>query len=152
MAGDRHTEMTRQPQERTIWALRRAALAVDALKERRLRGAEVTGSQYSVLMSVLGEPGISGAELARRMQVSPQAVAPLVRRLQELGFLDRRPHPQHAHVHELRVTAAGRAALHAVEPVVEDLERQIEKVLGTQETLRLRRLLEAVAEYAWKQK
>ncbi|MFL1380814.1 MarR family winged helix-turn-helix transcriptional regulator, partial [Nocardiopsis protaetiae] len=95
---------------RVFWQLRRAFYAVDAEKERRLRGTGVSGPHYAVLMHVHLNAGISSAELARRLQVSPQNIAGLVSRLEDMGWLERRTHPRHRHVRELYLTEAGERA------------------------------------------
>ncbi|MFC4631424.1 MarR family transcriptional regulator [Promicromonospora alba] len=53
-------------------------------------------------------PCLTGAELARRLDVTPQAVASLVARLDDKGQLERRAHPRHRHIQELHLTDAVR--------------------------------------------
>ncbi len=129
---------------RVTWALRRAELAVQTLKEQRLRPLGMAAAHYTLLMSVHAEPGLTGAELARRLNVTPQAIASLVARLESRGQLERREHPRHRHIQELHLTDAGREALRAADAVIADIERQITDDLGS-ETARLRALLDQVA-------
>lgn len=140
-------EVTFDPRERLLWALRRTALAVDAVKAKRLRDVSLGGPDYSVLACVRSEPGLSGAELSRRLGVTPQAVVPLVRRLAQEGLIERRPHPRHLHVQELHITSAGRTSLQAADRVVNGIEGQLRDHLGTSDHAQLRRLLDAVADY-----
>lgn len=130
--------------DRVTWALRRAELAVQALKEQRLRPLGMAAAHYTLLMSVHAEPGLAGAELARRLSVTPQAVASLVARLEGRGLLERREHPRHRHVQELHLTDAGREALRAADEVIADIERQITDTLGGDESTQLRTLLDRV--------
>lgn len=130
--------------DRVTWALRRAELAVQTLKEQRLRPLGLAVAHYALLMSVHAEPGLAGAELARRLNVTPQAVASLVARLEGRGQLERREHPRHRHVQELHLTEAGREALRAADGVIADVERQITDDLGPSESARLRALLDHV--------
>lgn len=58
--------------DRVTWALRRAELAVLTLKEQRLRPLGLAPAHYTLLMSVHVEPGLTGAELARRLNVTPR--------------------------------------------------------------------------------
>lgn len=58
--------------DRVTWALRRAELAVQTLKEQRLRPLGLAASHYTLLISVHSEPGLTGAELARRLNVTPK--------------------------------------------------------------------------------
>jgi DNA-binding MarR family transcriptional regulator len=132
--------------ERVTWALRRAELAVQTLKEQRLRSSlSMPVAHYTMLISIHAEPGLAGAELARRLNVTPQAVASLADRLEGRGQLERRPHPRHRHVQELHLTDAGRAVLHQADILVEEVEKKITTGLGRTDTVRLRALLEKVA-------
>jgi DNA-binding MarR family transcriptional regulator len=130
---------------RVTWALRRAELAVQGLKEQRLRSLGIPVAHYTLLISVHQDPGLSGAELARRLNVTPQAVASLADRLQGRGQLERRAHPRHRHVQELHLTKAGREVLRQADAVVAEVERQITEQLGPTGTAQLRALLEKVA-------
>ncbi|WP_105971155.1 MarR family winged helix-turn-helix transcriptional regulator [Streptomyces geranii] len=130
--------------DRVTWALRRAELGVQALKEQRLRPLGLAASHYTLLISVHSEPGLAGAELARRLNVTPQAVASLVSRLEGRGQLERREHPRHRHVQELHLTDAGREVLRAADHVIADIERLIIDDLGSDDTTRLKALLAQV--------
>jgi DNA-binding MarR family transcriptional regulator len=132
--------------ERVTWALRRAELAVQTLKEQRLRSAlGMAVSHYTMLISIHAEPGLAGAELARRLNVTPQAVASLADRLEGRGQLERKPHPRHRHVQELHLTDAGRDLLRQADALVEEVEQKITKQLGRADATRLKALLEKVA-------
>jgi DNA-binding MarR family transcriptional regulator len=129
---------------RLLWALRRAELAARALKEQRLRPLGMAPAHYSLLMLVHTEPGLTGAELARRLDVTPQAVASLVSRLEDKGQLERRSHPRHRHVQELHLTDAGRKVLKSADAVIASIERQVTERLGPDSTARFTALLEEV--------
>ena len=132
--------------ERVTWALRRAELAVQTLKEQRLRSSlGMAVSHYTMLISIHAEPGLAGAELARRLNVTPQAVASLADRLEGRGHLERKPHPRHRHVQELHLTDAGRDLLRQADALVEEVEQKITKQLGRADATRLKALLEKVA-------
>ena len=131
--------------DRVTWALRRAELAIQAVKEQRLRSLGLSVAHYSLLISVHTHPGLTGAELARRMGVTPQAVAALADRLVGRGQVERRTHPRHRRVQELHLTAAGRAVLRLVDAVVAEIELKITEQLGHADTATLRALLERVA-------
>jgi DNA-binding MarR family transcriptional regulator len=84
------------------------------------------------------------AELARRLDVTPQAVASLVSRLDDQGQLERRSHPRHRHVQELHLTDAGRKVLKSADAVIASIERQITERLGSDSTTQFTALLEEV--------
>lgn len=131
--------------DRVTWALRRAELAIQAVKEQRLRSLGLSVAHYSLLISVHTHPGLTGAELARRMGVTPQAVAALADRLVGRGQVERRTHPRHRRVQELHLTAAGRAVLRLADAVVAEIELKITEQLGHADTATLRAVLERVA-------
>lgn len=126
---------------RVGWALRRADLDLQGAKERRLREVGMSSSHYSALVSVETNPGLTGAELARIMGITPQAVALLVGKLTDRGWIERRVHPRHRNVQELHLTSAGRDALTAAESIVSDLERHFRESLGPERYDHLRELL-----------
>jgi DNA-binding MarR family transcriptional regulator len=134
--------------DRVTWALRRAETAVQALKEQRLRPLGMATAHYALLISVHTEPGLTGAELARRLGVTPQAVASLVTRLEKNGQLERREHPRHRHVQELHLTDAGCEALRLADRVIVDIEQRIAEELGVEDVAQLRALLDRVADTA----
>jgi DNA-binding MarR family transcriptional regulator len=127
--------------------LRRADLALLAAKEPPLRKLGVSGSLYSVLMNIQVAPGLTGAELARVVGVTPQAIAPLVAKLVDRGLVERRPHPRHANVQELHLTDSGRSEVAAADRVLAHLEDHLRQSLGEEDHRRLRDLLGRVIEH-----
>ncbi|WP_030611477.1 MarR family winged helix-turn-helix transcriptional regulator [Streptomyces fulvoviolaceus] len=134
--------------DRVSWALRQADWAVQGLKEQRLRSLGMAAAHYALLICIHFDPGLTGAELARRLNVTPQAVASLVARLEGRGQLERRPHPRHRHVQELHLTDAGREALREADALVVEVERQATEKLGPEGTALLTALLRQVTEAA----
>ncbi|CAM5401362.1 hypothetical protein SALBM311S_09063 [Streptomyces alboniger] len=132
--------------DRVTWALRRAEWAVQARKDQRLRPLGMAAAQYALLMSIHSDPGLTGAELARRLNVTPQAVASQVARLEERGHLERRPHPRHGHVQELHLTDVGLDSLRDADAVIVGIEERIAEKLGPKKTAQLRTLLDEVAD------
>ncbi|WP_213084220.1 MarR family winged helix-turn-helix transcriptional regulator [Streptomyces qaidamensis] len=102
----------------------------------------MAAAHYSLLIAVHVDPGLAGAELARRLNVTPQAVA----RLEGRGQLERRPHPRHRHVQELHLTDAGRDALRKADSVIAEIEQQITEKLGAKDSTQLQALLGQVTD------
>jgi DNA-binding MarR family transcriptional regulator len=127
---------------RISWTLRRADLATQAAKDPGLRAVGVPNSHYALLMHVHIYPGLTGAELGRRLGVTSQAVALLATKLEAGGLLERRAHPRHRNVQELHLTTAGLAALHAADAVILDTEQRITDALGPERSAQLRELLD----------
>lgn len=133
--------------DRVVWALRRAFQAVEGAKERRLRDLGVAGSHYAILIHLAASPGITGAEIARRLHVTPQNIASLMGKLVERGWVQRRGHSRHAHVLEVYLTDEGRRVLGAADVEVSALEVALRRHLGEPESRALRELLEAAATF-----
>ncbi|MEU6646699.1 MarR family transcriptional regulator [Saccharomonospora sp. NPDC046836] len=127
--------------------LRRADLALQSAKEPPLRKLGVSGSLYSVLINLEVSPGLTGAELARVVGVTPQAIAPLVGKLVDRGWIERRPHLRHTNVQELHLTEDGRRELADADKLLVHLEGHLRKSLGEQNYRSLRTLLGEVIEH-----
>jgi len=98
------------------------------LVERRMQAVlaeqEITAGQFLALSHLATNPGINRAELARALQVSPQAVSGLVGQLADRGLLDRTA-SRRGHPISLRLTLAGEETVRQAEALVEVLSRQL---------------------------
>jgi len=140
----RQIDPAQEPIRRVTWGIHRAELAIQAAKEPGLRAIGVPNSHYALLMTIRTYPGLSGAELARRLGVTTQAVALLATKLQTRGLIERRTHPRHRNVQELHLTPAGDEALNQAEAVIVRLERQVHEILGPERYAQLRDLLDGL--------
>jgi DNA-binding MarR family transcriptional regulator len=77
----------------------------------RKRGLELSFAHYAALFGLSCEPGITGAKLARRAMVSAQTMNSVLRRLEEEGRIERRPHPDSRRADSWHVTSEGRELL-----------------------------------------
>jgi DNA-binding MarR family transcriptional regulator len=68
----------------------------------------LTPAQLGVLVYTGREPGLSAAELARRVNLTPQSIQTALRPLLARGWVTRRPHPVHRRVLGNFLTPAGR--------------------------------------------
>jgi DNA-binding MarR family transcriptional regulator len=98
----------------------------------------VSTAQIGVLRQLANEPGLSGAELARRLLITPQGVQLALKALEERGLVQRKPDPQHARILQAFLTEQGR---NVAEAVVKDAIAAHDAVFGVlspeeQETLR----------------
>ena len=132
---------------RVTWMLRRAGLAVQAAKEPDLRAVGVPSAHYALLMHVHVFPGLTGAELGRRLGVTTQAVALLAAKLEAKGWLERRAHPRHRNIQELHLTSEGTSALQAADHVVGAFDKAVSDALGRERSDLLRDLLDEVLAY-----
>jgi DNA-binding MarR family transcriptional regulator len=91
-----------------------------------------------VLRQLSNEPGLSGAELARRLLISPQGVQLALTSLERRGLVERKQDPQHKRILQAYLTDQGRGV---VAEVFTDAVAAHDKVFGVlsadeQETLR----------------
>ncbi|AFM18356.1 transcriptional regulator [Mycolicibacterium chubuense NBB4] len=98
----------------------------------------VSTAQIGVLRQLAGEPGLSGAELARRLLISPQGVQLALTALEKRGLVQRKQDPQHGRILQAFLTVKGRKVAAAV---VNDAIAAHDKVFGVlssaeQETLK----------------
>jgi DNA-binding MarR family transcriptional regulator len=133
--------------DRVAALLRRADLALLAAKEPPLRDIGVSGSLYAVLMNLRVAPGLTGAELARVVGVTPQAIGPLVAKLVDRGWVERRTHPRHQNVQELHLTDSGRTETAVADRIMAHLDDHLRRSLGDDEYRHLAVLLGRVIEH-----
>ena len=77
----------------------------------RKRGLELSFAHFAALYGLYCEPGITGAKLARRAMVSAQTMNSALRRLEEEGRIERRPHPDSRRADSWSLTAEGHELL-----------------------------------------
>jgi DNA-binding MarR family transcriptional regulator len=110
---------------------------VAALEPHRL-----TLPEYTALSVLSGRSGLSNAQLARRALITPQAMNEVLARLEDRGFVRRRPDPANARVRPAELTAAGQRRLHDADGAIDAIEREMLRGLAAPERRRLAGLLE----------
>jgi len=102
------------------------------LAERLARPVGLTAAWWQVLGAVLGEPS-SVAGIARQMGITRQSVQRIADLLVERGLAEYLPNPAHRTAKLLAPTAAGRAAVHRINPAHAASAKQLTAVLGHRE-------------------
>ncbi|MFI0448231.1 MarR family winged helix-turn-helix transcriptional regulator [Actinomadura sp. 6N118] len=112
--------MTEIPVEEYLCTrIRRTEQALMGHHEAVLRGYGLTMTQYTVLLALSREGGMSGAQLARACGVTQQTMATVLTGLQNKGLIGRQPSPVHAKVMIATPTEQGRQLLdHAYQEVI----------------------------------
>jgi DNA-binding MarR family transcriptional regulator len=82
--------------------------------DRRARAIGLTRAQWSVLAHLARNEGISQAGLADILDIEPITLGRLIDRLEEAGWVERRPHATDRRVYTLYLTAK-------VRPVIEQI-------------------------------
>jgi DNA-binding MarR family transcriptional regulator len=111
------------------YLLRQAWHAFNSAMEAALREHGLTGPHYAVLSVLRRDPGISGADLARACNTTPQAMNGVLATLERGGLVERHPHPTHGRILQVESTEEGRSRLEAATPAIRRLERAIEEGL-----------------------
>ncbi|WP_088979314.1 MarR family winged helix-turn-helix transcriptional regulator [Micromonospora coxensis] len=129
------------PEERLGLDIKRAEQTLMSAKSAALRDSGLTVAQYAALSVLAGNPGISGAALARACLVTPQAMAAVLKTLEERALVARSRHPWHQHVLETRLTDAGRDLLAHADRAAVRIERRLADEFTAEERQALRDLL-----------
>jgi DNA-binding MarR family transcriptional regulator len=95
--------------------------------ESALREHGLTGARYAVLSVLARDPGMSGADLARACNTTPQAMNGVLATLERDGLVERHAHPTHGRILQVTLTGEGERRLKAATPAVRELEGSIEK-------------------------
>src|ERR1700757_2286206 len=103
--------------------IRRAEQALMGHHEAVLRGYGLTMTQYTVLLAISREGGMSGAQLARSAGVTQQTMATVLTGLQARQLITRKPSPVHAKVLIAALTQQGQQVLSHAYQEVNTLER-----------------------------
>ena len=111
----------------------------------RLRAAgwgEITRAQ-SLVFAHLGRGGARPSDLARRMQVTRQAMHEMLRDLGKLGLVELTADPGNRRAKQVALTARGKRMMGDAEEVLRELERELEDRIGRKRVARYRRALES---------
>ncbi|ORB76163.1 MarR family winged helix-turn-helix transcriptional regulator [Mycobacterium scrofulaceum] len=129
-----------------LWLLKQAFYYSLTTINDAMRVHGVSTAQIGVLRQLANEPGLSGAELARRLLISPQGVQLALTALERRGLVERKRDPQHGRILRAYLTGEGR---NVAATVVNDAIAAHEEVFGVltvQEQRTLRELLGRVVE------
>lgn len=96
-----------------------------ATLDRAARGAGLGTSEYVVLRALAQTPGLSGAELARVVKVTPQSMHGVLVRLQRDGSIEPGPHPTDKRLRVFSLTRAGWAAARAATTGAAEIEARL---------------------------
>lgn len=132
--------------ENTLWLLKQAfyfslTTVNDAVKEHG-----VSIAQIGVLRQLANEPGLSAAELARRLLITPQGVQLALTALEKRGLVQRKRDPQHGRILQVFLTDAGRTVASSAISDAVSAHDAVFGVLNAEEQEQLRTLLGRVVE------
>src|SRR3954471_17850167 len=146
MEAPRVGERYRGVEGRSGYLLRQAWQAFRGAMEAALRAHGLSGAQYAVLSVLDRDPGMSGADLARACNTTPQAMNGVLGTLERDGLVERSPHPTHGRILQVRLTRDGQRRLEDAPPAVRELEDAIERNIPPEQTAAAKAWLVASAE------
>jgi DNA-binding MarR family transcriptional regulator len=126
------------------YALVRAGNAMNALFARQLATVGLRPHTFFVLVHLAREPALTSAELARRLEMTPQSMGALLQGLADAGWADRPAGARRGQRIDVRLTEAGRQVLADAGPVLAELGRPETMGLTAAEAGTLHTLLQRV--------
>jgi len=139
--------MHRAPEEEIGYLLKRLMHVFRHVLELRLRrSAEISFAHLVTLDQIQAEPGIAGAQLARRLLVTAQTMTELLKRLEREGSIERRPDPNNRRADRWYIVPAGLARLASGRQAGAPAMTQMLSLLSAPEVSELRGYLERCVE------
>ena len=111
----------------------------EALRVQRI---DMSFAHFVALLNLESEPGIPGAELARRGFVTAQTINTILRRLERDGDVEREPHPERARADSWFLTKTGQARLGRARVIAEAVWSRMLSVLKPSEIKQMHDMLE----------
>lgn len=93
--------------------------------DHRLADLGLSWPEYTAMSILYRTSGLSNAQLARRSYVAPQTMLEVIARLEEAGYIERRPSPSHRRILETRLTERGLVELEACDRAVDEMEQEM---------------------------
>jgi DNA-binding MarR family transcriptional regulator len=143
-AAPRNAEIAQLPV--LSYMLGRLNVALGQALAQRLAKLNVTRAEYGALAALRMKSGLSNAQLARRVLITPQSMSEVVATLERKGFIRRWNDPDHARILRAELTEEAWPVLRASDEACLELEAQMQAEMAPQdrETL-LRAVTECVA-------
>jgi len=129
-----------------MWLLKQAFYYSLTTINEAMSAHGVSTAQIGVLRQLANEPGLSGADLARRLLISPQGVQFALTSLERRGLVERKRDPQHGRILQAYLTGEGRDVASVVVSEAVAAHDQVFGVLSTEEQEALRDLLGRIVE------
>lgn len=105
------------------YVLRRAANAMSAELSRRLDALDLRATEASVLILLEGNPGTTASAIGRAIDIQRANMVPLLRRLEDAGWIERNPIDGKSQ--GLELTEAGIALLAQAWKIIDQFETEL---------------------------
>jgi len=130
--------------ERLGYFVRRVQVWVFQDFIRRLSSIDISPAQFSVLVVISANPGLSQAELAATLGIERARLVRLLHQLERRGLTQRLPSPADGRRHALRLTSDGKSLLTRAKALAAQHEAALKEKLGGE---RHKALLETLREF-----
>lgn len=112
---------------RAVWLNMRSALGEE------LKAFGLSTPQYATLMMTKAQPGLSVADIARKVASSRQAANEMISGLEQEGLIERRPHPTDRRTHQIHLTEAGQERFTQARIAVDRREAELESAFTAEQ-------------------
>lgn len=107
----------------------------------REAGLELSMAHLVTLSSMRREPGLPGAQLAKRLSITAQSMNALLKQVENDGYAQRQPHPGNLRAHRWFLTDTGREVLEQALAVCAPVLARTQSLLDESERRQLTDLL-----------
>lgn len=114
------------------------------LFDDRVRSLGLTAAQARLLLSLHRNPGNNQAFYAERLEVEPITLTRTIDRMEESGWIERRPDPNDRRARILRLTGKSRQIVEQLDETVDHLFEDMLRGLSPSERNSLHALLERI--------
>jgi DNA-binding MarR family transcriptional regulator len=128
--------------------VRHAWLSMRTVVAGALAEHELSVAQYGTLILVAEQPGITVAEVARKVGSARQSANEMLAGLERAGLVERRAHPKDRRAQQVFLTTAGRERMDAATPSVRAVEEQLELDFSASDRKAVRAWLTRMADSA----
>lgn len=126
--------------------IRRAHQISVALFMEEVAGTDLTPVQYGALVAIRTTPGIDATRVSEVIAFDRSTLGNVLERLEDKGYVQRRPSSEDRRVKLLYLTETGQNLLEQVEPAVINAQVRTLAPLSEDEAQQFMRLLEKVVE------
>jgi DNA-binding MarR family transcriptional regulator len=117
----------------STFLVRHAWLSLRAVVAEALVQHELSVAQFASLMMLDEEPGLSVADVARKVSTARQSANEMLAGLERAGLVERRQHPGDRRAQQIFLTGAGRVRLGEAKPTVRAVEARLSAGFGAEE-------------------
>jgi len=109
----------------STFLVRHAWLSLRGVVAEALVQHDLSVAQFASLMLLEETPGMSVADVARKVSTARQSANEMLTGLERAGLVERRPHPTDRRSQQIFLTAAGQARLDEAVPAVLGVEARL---------------------------